>query len=85
MGYAVRVLADADIAGETTDSELARRVAPHGRAVGLDIDEVKLGLAREDLVQLARNSIIASFLPQEAKREWLIRIERFAVEEGRSH
>jgi adenine deaminase len=44
-----------------------------------------LGLTRQDLVRLARNSITASFLPEEAKREWLIRIERFAVEEARSH
>ena len=37
-----------------------------------------LGLTRADLVQLARNSIAASFLPEEAKREWLSRIERYA-------
>ena len=37
-----------------------------------------LGLTHADLTQLARNSITASFLPQEAKREWLSRIERYA-------
>ena len=37
-----------------------------------------LGLTCADLVQLASNSIAASFLPEEAKREWLARIERYA-------
>ncbi len=36
-----------------------------------------LGLTRADLTRLACNSITASFLPQEAKREWLSRIERY--------
>jgi len=36
-----------------------------------------LGLTRADLTRLARNSITASFLPQEAKRQWLSRIERY--------
>ena len=38
-----------------------------------------LGLTRADLVQLARNSITASFLPEEPKREWLSRIERYSA------
>ena len=33
-------------AGDVT-FELARRVGPAGRVVGVDMDEVKLGLARE--------------------------------------
>jgi adenosine deaminase len=37
-----------------------------------------LGLTRVDLIRLARNSITASFLPEEAKREWLSRIDRYA-------
>jgi adenosine deaminase len=37
-----------------------------------------LGLTRTDLTRLARNSITASFLPQEAKRAWCLRIERYA-------
>jgi adenosine deaminase len=37
-----------------------------------------LGLTHADLTRLARNSITASFLPQQAKREWLSRIERYA-------
>jgi len=36
-----------------------------------------LGLTRTDLTRLARNSLTASFLPQEAKRAWLLRIERY--------
>ncbi len=40
-----------------------------------------LGLTRADLTTLARNSITASFLPQEAKREWLSRIERYVEAE----
>jgi adenosine deaminase len=36
-----------------------------------------LGLTRADLTRLARNSITASFLPQETKRGWLLRIERY--------
>ncbi len=36
-----------------------------------------LGLTRAELVQLASNSIAASFLPEEAKRNWLVRIERY--------
>ncbi len=40
-----------------------------------------LGLTRADLTTLARNSIAASFLPQEAKREWLSCIERYVEAE----
>lgn len=40
--------------------------------------EKALGLTRTELVRLARNSITASFLPEEAKRDWLVRIERYA-------
>jgi adenosine deaminase len=40
--------------------------------------EKALGLTRTDLTRLARNSITASFLRDEAKREWLSRIERYA-------
>jgi len=37
-----------------------------------------LGLTRAELVRLARNSITASFVPEEAKRVWLSRIDRYA-------
>jgi SAM-dependent methyltransferase len=37
---------DVGCGGGDTTVELARRVAPHGKAVGLDIDAVKLELAR---------------------------------------
>ncbi len=40
--------------------------------------EKALGLTRTELTRLARNSITASFLRDEAKREWLSRIERYA-------
>jgi adenosine deaminase/aminodeoxyfutalosine deaminase len=33
------------------------------------------GFSREELKQLARNSFLASFLPEETKREWLSRID----------
>jgi len=39
---------DVGCGGGDVTLELARRVAPHGRAVGTDIDEVKLALAREE-------------------------------------
>ena len=39
-----------------------------------------LGLTRDDLVQLARNSFIASFLPQQQKDEWLRRVAAFAAQ-----
>ncbi len=38
-----------------------------------------LGLTRADIVQLADNSIAASFLPPEKKQYWLKQIEGFAV------
>jgi len=40
--------------------------------------EQALGLTREDLIVLARNSITASFLPQSAKQKWLGEIDRRA-------
>jgi adenosine deaminase len=39
-----------------------------------------LGLAREDLVQLARNSFNASFLSQAEKQRWLQRIDEFVAQ-----
>jgi SAM-dependent methyltransferase len=39
---------DVGCGGGDVTVELARRVAPHGRAIGLDIDEVKLHLARAE-------------------------------------
>src|SRR4030095_16981334 len=41
------VCLDAGCGGGDATLELARRVAPHGRAVGLDIDQTKLDLAAE--------------------------------------
>lgn len=38
-----------------------------------------LDLSRAEIAQLARNSITASFLAEDAKREWLRKIEEFAV------
>jgi adenine deaminase len=38
-----------------------------------------LGLTRADIVQLAGNSIAASFLPQADKQKWQARIERYAL------
>ena len=38
-----------------------------------------LGLSREDITQLARNSIVASFLPEARKLSWLAEIETFAA------
>ena len=38
-----------------------------------------LGLSRDDIVQLAANSIEASFLPAAAKQDWQRRIEAFAA------
>jgi adenosine deaminase/aminodeoxyfutalosine deaminase len=37
------------------------------------------GFTREELKQLASNSFRASFLPEEAKDQWLSRIERFPM------
>lgn len=40
-----------------------------------------LGLTRSELTRIASNSITASFLPQEAKHAWLLRIERYVDED----
>jgi ubiquinone/menaquinone biosynthesis C-methylase UbiE len=37
--------------------ELARRVAPHGKAVGTDIDQTLLELARQDAQQQAVTNV----------------------------
>jgi adenosine deaminase len=42
-----------------------------------------LGLTRTDLIRLACNSINASFLAEEAKRNWLSRIDSYATIAGR--
>jgi SAM-dependent methyltransferase len=42
------VCLDAGCGGGDVTVELARRVAPHGRALGIDIDEAKLDLARRE-------------------------------------
>jgi adenosine deaminase len=39
-----------------------------------------LDLSREQLLQLARNSFVASFLPQESKRAYLDELDRFAAQ-----
>jgi adenosine deaminase len=38
-----------------------------------------LGLSKAQLAQLARNSIEAAFLPEDAKRGWVEKINRFAA------
>src|SRR5690606_7317274 len=38
-----------------------------------------LGLEREELLQLARNSIVASFLPDADKHRWLTRLDEITV------
>ena len=38
-----------------------------------------LGLSREDLVALAKNSFEASFLPPEEKRRWMDAVEAYAA------
>jgi adenosine deaminase len=38
-----------------------------------------LGLSKGELEQLARNSIEAAFLPADAKRAWVEKIDRFAA------
>ena len=42
-----------------------------------------LALTRSDVVQVARNSITASFLPAAAKRDWLAKIDRYAAASAR--
>ncbi len=42
------VCLDAGCGGGDVTVELARRVAPHGRALGIDIDEAKLDVARRE-------------------------------------
>jgi adenosine deaminase len=41
-----------------------------------------LGLSRQDIVQLAKNSFEASFLPPERKRRWMDAVDGFAVREA---
>jgi adenosine deaminase len=38
-----------------------------------------LGLTRDDLIQLARNSFIAAFLPQAEKDRWLKRVDEYVA------
>jgi adenosine deaminase len=38
-----------------------------------------LGLSRQDIIQLAKNSFEASFLPSEQKRRWMDSVDAFAV------
>jgi adenosine deaminase len=38
-----------------------------------------LDLSRDDIVYLARNSFAASFLPEEQKQTWLLRIDEYAA------
>jgi len=42
-----------------------------------------LALTRSDVVQLARNSITASFLPAAAKRDWLAKIDGYTAASAR--
>jgi adenosine deaminase len=39
-----------------------------------------LDLSREQLLRLARNSFVASFLPEESKRAYLDEVDRFAAQ-----
>ena len=38
-----------------------------------------LQLSREDLVQLARNSFVASFVPEAQKRQWLLELDTYVA------
>src|SRR5262245_32005978 len=42
---------DAGCGGGDVTLELARRVSPQGRAVGIDLDETKLALARQEAAE----------------------------------
>ena len=39
---------DAGCGGGDVTVELARRVGPHGRVIGLDLDEIKIEIARSE-------------------------------------
>ncbi|MGE5192986.1 MAG: methyltransferase domain-containing protein, partial [Deltaproteobacteria bacterium] len=48
---------DAGCGGGDVTFELARRVGPSGRAVGIDLDEIKLGLARGEAATLGLENV----------------------------
>jgi SAM-dependent methyltransferase len=48
---------DAGCGGGDVTFELARRAGPTGRAVGIDLDEIKLGLARQEAAALQLGNV----------------------------
>lgn len=56
LGAGLRCV-DAGCGGGDVTFELARRVGPHGSVLGIDIDEVKLSLAREEAAALGLHNI----------------------------
>jgi adenosine deaminase len=49
-------------------------------ADNLQASAAALDLSREQLLQLARNSFVASFMPAESKRAYLMDVDRFAAQ-----
>jgi ubiquinone/menaquinone biosynthesis C-methylase UbiE len=73
---------DAGCGGGDATLELARRVAPHGRAVGLDIDQTKLDLAADGARQqgLANVTFVLSGADElEAAAEFDVVYSRFLL------
>lgn len=56
LGAGLRCL-DAGCGGGDVTFELARRVGPHGSVLGIDIDEIKLNLAREEAAALGLHNV----------------------------
>jgi SAM-dependent methyltransferase len=52
-----RLVVDAGCGGGDVTMELARRAGPEGRAIGFDLDEVKLALARDEAARLGLKNI----------------------------
>jgi SAM-dependent methyltransferase len=57
IGPGLRVL-DAGCGGGDVTLDLARRVGPHGAAIGFDTDETKLALAREDAARQQLTNVL---------------------------
>lgn len=66
---------DAGCGGGDVTFEIARRVAPGGRVVGFDLDEVKLGAAREEAGRLGLGNV--EFVHGSVVEPWPVRDASF--------
>src|SRR5688572_20290139 len=65
-----RVAIDAGCGGGDVAFDIARRVGPKGRVIGLDLDEVKLSIARDEARNRGLHNI--EFQTQNLREPWSI-------------